>query len=217
MYDNEYIIPRPEESQWAKNIDMLLEGSTCWQYLVKLIRGLRTEEGTNALQKLVVLSEFPSSAVVLYLLTPVESNKANDIGDNLASIPECASVVSRHPDTPVLWSPALAQLIGQTQRNLDLIGTVSELEDLTSTHPVVTLNSNTCYITSQDENVAVSYDGRDNPTLSTQPASYAVAVRKSPPDGLGILRDLLSGTWECFRPSPHHFRYTRQIAPICER
>ncbi|GAA82489.1 hypothetical protein AKAW_00604 [Aspergillus luchuensis IFO 4308] len=63
-------------SHWKPTI-FLLPASTqprlwgCLEYFKKsgrqLIRGLGTEEGTKALQKLVILSQFPASAVILYL------------------------------------------------------------------------------------------------------------------------------------------------------
>lgn len=65
---DEKIISPPEHSQWANNIDMLLEGSTRWQYLQLLIYSLRTEKDTKVLEKLVILSPFPVIAVIVYLV-----------------------------------------------------------------------------------------------------------------------------------------------------
>lgn len=105
-----------------------------------------------------------------------------------------------------MWSDKRHIEDWSTRLNFDLLVAVSELKDLTSTHPAVTLNSTTCYITSRDENNAVSYDERDNPALSTQPTSYAVAVRNSLQTGwvfreiycrnLGMLSSFLSSSYK---------------------
>ena len=62
------ILPQPENSKWADQIDTLLQGSTRWEYIQGLINRLGVEPDTNAPHKLVILSQFPTVAVIVFLV-----------------------------------------------------------------------------------------------------------------------------------------------------
>ncbi|THC90065.1 hypothetical protein EYZ11_010481 [Aspergillus tanneri] len=61
------VLPNPEGSWFDKNISSIMEGSTRWAKTREVIDGLGMEDNSNAPRKLVILTQYPTTAVILSL------------------------------------------------------------------------------------------------------------------------------------------------------
>ncbi|KAI9034734.1 uncharacterized protein KD926_006349, partial [Aspergillus affinis] len=63
----EDILPHPENSWLASQIDTVLRGSSRWVAVQRIIDGLGIESDTGQPRKIVILSQYPTVAVIVYL------------------------------------------------------------------------------------------------------------------------------------------------------
>ncbi|KAI9034751.1 uncharacterized protein KD926_006030, partial [Aspergillus affinis] len=63
----EDILPHPENSWLASQIDTVLRGSSRWVAIQQIIDGLGIESDTGQPRKIVILSQYPTVAVIVYL------------------------------------------------------------------------------------------------------------------------------------------------------